>query len=268
MGGGAHGGGFSGHAAPAFHGGPGAPVRLPLLNGGLPAPWPGGNGIYGARSGSAGTHGGYGQHRGGGYYRGPMWGGWLGAGYPGYFGDDGDLGTLGTGYDDSSAGAAGSPTPDYGAAAGLDYGPAGPPTGYVAGPPPYGAGAAAGYPAGYAAGPGPSYTPGSTPGVAAAPAAGNGPVAPGYRPAYQAAAGAPPAASTVAAAPRDEDAVTLVFKDGRPAEHIHNYAMTRTTLYVQDPHHREIPMEELDLAATEKANREAGVSFEAPQGAQ
>jgi hypothetical protein len=66
----------------------------------------------------------------------------------------------------------------------------------------------------------------------------------------------------------DEEAVTLVFKDGRPAEHIHNYAMTRTTLYVQDPHHREIPIDELDLPATVKANREAGVSFAVPQGAQ
>ena len=44
--------------------------------------------------------------------------------------------------------------------------------------------------------------------------------------------------------------------------------MTRTTLYVQEAHHREIPMAELDLAATEKANRAAGVSFVLPQGAQ
>jgi hypothetical protein len=66
----------------------------------------------------------------------------------------------------------------------------------------------------------------------------------------------------------DEDAVTLVFKDGRPAEHIHNYAMTRTTLYVQDQHHREIAIADLDLAATVKANREAGVSFAVPQGVQ
>jgi hypothetical protein len=263
MGGGAHGGGFSGHAAPAFHGGPGV-VRLPLLNGGLPAPWPGGNGVYGARPGYSGARGDHGPYHGGGYYRGPMWGG-FGAGYlgyPGYLGDYGDLDT--TGYDDSSAGAAGSPAPDYGAAgAGLDYGPAGPPTGYAAGPPPYGAGAAAGYPAGPPTG----YAAGS--GFAAAPAqgnaAGNGPVAQGYRPAYQPGAGASAAASP---APADEDAVTLVFKDGRPPLHIHNYAMTRTTLYVQDPHHREIPVEDLDLAATEKANREAGVSFAVPQGAE
>jgi hypothetical protein len=69
-------------------------------------------------------------------------------------------------------------------------------------------------------------------------------------------------------APEDEDAVTLIFKDGRPSLHIHNYAMTRTTLYVQDKRHREIPLADLDLAATVKANREAGVSFDVPEGVQ
>jgi hypothetical protein len=43
--------------------------------------------------------------------------------------------------------------------------------------------------------------------------------------------------------------------------------MTRTTLYVQDQHHREIPLGELDLAATERVNRKAGVSFQVPAGA-
>jgi hypothetical protein len=63
----------------------------------------------------------------------------------------------------------------------------------------------------------------------------------------------------------DSDAVTLVFKDGRPSEQIHNYILTRTTLYVTDAHHREIPVADLDLAATEKANREAGITFKLPQ---
>jgi hypothetical protein len=66
----------------------------------------------------------------------------------------------------------------------------------------------------------------------------------------------------------DSDAVTLVFKDGRPSEKIHNYALTRTTLYVTDAHHYEIPVADLDLAATEKANREAGVSFQLPHAGQ
>jgi hypothetical protein len=40
--------------------------------------------------------------------------------------------------------------------------------------------------------------------------------------------------------------------------------MTANTLYVEDPRHREIPLDELDLAATGKLNREAGVDFELP----
>jgi hypothetical protein len=73
-------------------------------------------------------------------------------------------------------------------------------------------------------------------------------------------------AQAPAAAPSlfDTDAVTLVFKDGRPPEKIHNYALTRTMVYVTDGRHQEIPVAALDLAATEKANREAGVSFQLP----
>ena len=76
-----------------------------------------------------------------------------------------------------------------------------------------------------------------------------------------------PVASVQRVSPRlyESDAVTLVFKDGRPAEKIHNYALTRTTLYVTDGRHREIAVADLDLAATEKANRAAGVNFQLPQ---
>ena len=67
-----------------------------------------------------------------------------------------------------------------------------------------------------------------------------------------------------AAAPEMADAVTIVFKDGRPAEQIHNYMLTSTTLFVLDRHRQEIPIGELDLPATEKANRDAGVEFKLP----
>jgi len=63
-----------------------------------------------------------------------------------------------------------------------------------------------------------------------------------------------------------ESAVTLVFKDGRPSEQIHNYVLTRTTLYVGDQHHREIPTDQLDLVATAKVNHDAGVDFHLPGG--
>jgi hypothetical protein len=75
-----------------------------------------------------------------------------------------------------------------------------------------------------------------------------------FRPAYE--RPAPP--------PEPEEAVTLVFKDGRAPEQIHNYMLTRTTLYVQDEHRREIAVGDLDLDATRKANKDAGVEFQLP----
>jgi hypothetical protein len=200
--------------------------------------------------GYSGYRGGYG-YRGSGYYRGPIWGGaWLGAGYPYDYGY-GDVDASGD--DNSTDAGAAAPSYDPNSGSGYDpnFGPAGPPPDYSAG----GAG-------GYAAGPPPNYAAGPPPGYGA------GAGAQGYRPAYQAGTASAPATVVSVGPAADEDAVTLIFKDGRPAEHIHNYAMTRTTLYVQGPHHREIPMDELDLPATEKANSKAGVSFEVPQGAQ
>jgi len=67
-------------------------------------------------------------------------------------------------------------------------------------------------------------------------------------------------------APPEEDAVTLIFKDGRPSEQIHNYMLTRTMLYVRDQHRRDIPVDQLDLAATQKANQNNGVEFALPTG--
>ena len=71
-------------------------------------------------------------------------------------------------------------------------------------------------------------------------------------------------ASTTQPSLYSNDAVTLIFKDGRAPEKIYNYAMTRTTLYVTDAKRQEIPIAALDLAATEKANRTAGVRFQLP----
>lgn len=62
-----------------------------------------------------------------------------------------------------------------------------------------------------------------------------------------------------------EDTVTLVFKDGRNPLQVHNYLLTRTTLYVRDQHHRDIPLDQLDLAATQRVNHEAGVDFQLPE---
>lgn len=64
-----------------------------------------------------------------------------------------------------------------------------------------------------------------------------------------------------------QEAVILVYKDGRPPEQIHNYILTPTTLYVQDQQYRAIPTSQLDLVATAKANQDAGVSFQIPNSA-
>jgi len=58
--------------------------------------------------------------------------------------------------------------------------------------------------------------------------------------------------------------VVLVFRDGRAPEQIHNYMLTRTTLYVQDGRGREIPLDEIDLAATQRLNGDVGVEFRPP----
>jgi hypothetical protein len=67
-----------------------------------------------------------------------------------------------------------------------------------------------------------------------------------------------------APAPANEEAVTLIFKDGRPPEQIHNYILTRTTLYVGDRQRRAIPTNQIDLNATAKVNQDAGVDFQLP----
>jgi hypothetical protein len=86
--------------------------------------------------------------------------------------------------------------------------------------------------------------------------------APPPRPAYQ------PQAGTSAPIP-DQPETTLLFKDGRPPQQVQNYAVTRTTLYVFDgTKRREIPLDEIDLPQTEKTNRDAGLDFEIPAGAE
>jgi hypothetical protein len=63
-----------------------------------------------------------------------------------------------------------------------------------------------------------------------------------------------------------QPATTLIFNDGQPAKQVHNYILTKTTLYNLDggmP--REIPVSSIDLSATAKLNRSAGVDFSPPQ---
>jgi hypothetical protein len=75
---------------------------------------------------------------------------------------------------------------------------------------------------------------------------------------------APTAQSRPSADSDSDDAITLIFKDGRPPELIHNYILTRKTLYVGERHHPEIPVDQLDLIATAQVNHDAGIDFHLP----
>jgi hypothetical protein len=70
--------------------------------------------------------------------------------------------------------------------------------------------------------------------------------------------------SSSLAAASGQGAVTLIFNDGRPPVQIHNYLLTASTLTVLDPQYREIPLDKINVAATEQTNRAAGVDFRVP----
>jgi hypothetical protein len=57
---------------------------------------------------------------------------------------------------------------------------------------------------------------------------------------------------------------TLIFKDGR-AQKIQNYIASRTTVTVIDgQRHHDIAVDDLDIPATVKVNRDSGVGFQLP----
>jgi hypothetical protein len=105
-----------------------------------------------------------------------------------------------------------------------------------------------------------------------------GSVAPGYpdpylEPDYGAPSGVPGPGEPVGNLPDEEPGTAaesqlplkVIFKDGRAAETIENYMMTATVLTDLDSQHYErIPMDEIDVAATQQANRANGVDFQIP----
>ena len=60
--------------------------------------------------------------------------------------------------------------------------------------------------------------------------------------------------------------ITLIFNDGRQPAYVYNYMLTPSAVYVLDGYRRIIPLSEIDLAATQEVNREAGVRFLIPGG--
>lgn len=81
---------------------------------------------------------------------------------------------------------------------------------------------------------------------------------------YQRSAPPPPRAARQVDPPEVVPNTVLVFRDGHKEE-VQNYAIVGQTLWNFAPQHRQkIPLSDLDLQATAKANEERGVDFHVP----
>jgi hypothetical protein len=98
----------------------------------------------------------------------------------------------------------------------------------------------------------PYYSPGPYPQQQYEPA----PMPSGARPAYPGATSGAPAA---------EESLTLIFKNGRAPQTVRNYMMNSKTLTNMDQrHYEQIPLDQIDIAATQQANRARGLDFQVP----
>jgi hypothetical protein len=80
----------------------------------------------------------------------------------------------------------------------------------------------------------------------------------GNRPAYPGAA----ASSTL---PRPREPLTLIFNNGRAPVEIQNYIMNaKSVTNLDQERYEKIPLDEIDIAATEQFNRARGVEFRVP----
>lgn len=90
---------------------------------------------------------------------------------------------------------------------------------------------------------------------------------PSYGPPYQQQSPHPQSYAQAAAPESAEEPITVIFKDGRASKAMRNYMMTSTVLTDVDPQHFErIPLDEIDIPATERINRKHGIDFEVPGG--
>ncbi|HEV2323352.1 MAG TPA: hypothetical protein VGS10_05330 [Terracidiphilus sp.] len=63
--------------------------------------------------------------------------------------------------------------------------------------------------------------------------------------------------------------LTVIFKDGRAPEKMQDYMLTPKLLTDLDTHHYEqIPLDQIDIPATAKANRDSGQNFQVPGASQ
>lgn len=76
-------------------------------------------------------------------------------------------------------------------------------------------------------------------------------------------------ASAAASTPISSKPLTVIFKGAREPEKVQNYMVTATTLTDLDTENFEkIPLSEVDIAATQQANRRSGIDFQIPAAAQ
>ena len=89
---------------------------------------------------------------------------------------------------------------------------------------------------------------------------------PDQRPSYPGEGYAAPGAQASPAAPAISGMpLTLIFKNGRAPISVRNYMMTSRVLTDLDSqHYEQIPLDQIDLAATERFNTFAGVDFQVP----
>jgi hypothetical protein len=85
-------------------------------------------------------------------------------------------------------------------------------------------------------------------------------IAPPQRQEYHFGTAAPSASTPFASKP-----LTVIFKGGRAPEKMQNYMVTSTALTNLDGEHFEkIPLDRIDVAATQEANRSSGIDFQVP----
>jgi hypothetical protein len=117
-----------------------------------------------------------------------------------------------------------------------------------------------------------SYVPGSYEPDQGALAPPYPPPYPDQRPPYPGESYAAPVAEAGAAAPSALSApsapaqpLTVIFKSGRAPIEVRNYLMTAKILTDLDSeHYEQIPLDQIDLAATKRFNSFAGVEFQVP----
>lgn len=96
-------------------------------------------------------------------------------------------------------------------------------------------------------------------------AAGDSPAENNNLPYPPAGRGIPAQAATASVGPAAEEPITVIFKDGRQPEKMQNYMMSSSALTDLDrQHYQQIPLDQIDIAATEQANRAHGVLFQVP----